>query len=551
MTPSAAAIDGRARGWRHFLAAALLTSVCCVPAVRIARASIKGVSQPYDLDQFRDLASAQAGVDGRWLSDPFYRTETIWYPPLLPWTIALASRVRHSAVAVTLVQAGPYLNALAPIALFTMVTRLFGPWPACIAVISLLYAPRHDDPPWATPSYSPWLFASNFGSGFFYLAVAACARALQRDSLRWWFASGVALGVVFLAHAAPAIVFGLVVASSTVTPLPRGLRRRIPPLAALAIVFVTAALVGAPLLWSIVGRYHLHVFNRAPAGWAWGAIADASSLVERSLNVRTALAAAGVGFLIRRVSSSVEARIVLAWLSAAGLLFAYGFARRAATWLPAALVPDFHFYFYLRAAGCVLTGVAVWEIAARAAAAAARKRDVPVGRVAASTALILAIGLAVFARLAFPAYRDGVAFGEDNAAARAATFAEFDTRVVSRLREQTPANAVVLASPSNSLVAVGPSGRAVVAVPAEFSNPYVPFEPRAEDQRRLLAALMAGDRAAFLDAAAARGVTHVLLGPQELAGLDAIGAFEPLQQLSRKGGFAIFAVRRPASRNGR
>src|SRR5215472_394476 len=186
MIPSASAIDVRARSLGHLVAAALVAAVCFAPAFRTARGSLTGISEPFDLDQFRDLASAQASADGHWVSDPFYSGETIWYPPLLPWTIAVVSRARHTPVAVALVQAGPYLNALAPIALFVLVTTLFGPWPACVAVVFLLYAAPHRDPPWATPSYSPWLFAANFASGLFYLSLMLYAHTLRSQRLRWW-----------------------------------------------------------------------------------------------------------------------------------------------------------------------------------------------------------------------------------------------------------------------------------------------------------------------------------------------------------------------------
>jgi hypothetical protein len=176
------------------------------------------------------------------------------------------------------------------------------------------------------------------------------------------------------------------------------------------------------------------------------------------------------------------------------------------------------------------------------AALAARAR-IPDGIIGGCAAAIVAVMVVAFAMAGFDGYRDGVAFGEANAAARLATFLQFDTELSTRLRAETSGDAVVLASPTNSLTGVAPAGRAVVAVPAEFSSPFVPFEPRARDQQRLFALLIARNRQAFADAAAARGVTHVVLGPQELAAFEERGAFEPLQELSRQGGFAIFAVR--------
>lgn len=549
MILTAGVLQQRARTWPHLLAACVVAVVCWIPAFNAARSSVKGLSEPYDLDQFRDLAAAQAVSDGRLLGDPFYAGETIWYNPLLPWTVASVSRLLGVRVATAMVQGGPYLNAIVPLALFGMVAVFFGPWPACIAVVSLLYGSPHNDPPWVTPGYSPWIFAPNIASGLFYLALVVCARAVRRDSAALWGVGGFALGTVFLAHTAPALVLGLAllavgITSATYEPHRVGW----PRVVSLLVLFGTAAVVAAPLLWSIVGRYRLHVVNAAPGAWVWTGVSSLSSVLRGAVNVRSAIAALGLVALIRRCRASMEARLVLAWAGAAFALLAYGFAQRSigGRILFSLPLPLFHFYFYLRAVGHVLIGVAVWEIVTWAVAATARAAQINPVVAETLAGTIPALLVIVLAVSSFGAYRRGPAFGEDLVAARQATFRQFDSNLTARLRTETPPNAIVLASPENSLIEVAPAGRRVVAVPAEFSNPYVPIDPRARDQARLLDSLLARDRPTFVALARLRGVTHVVLGPAELAAFDeGAGPFDPVRELSREGAFGILAVHLP------
>jgi hypothetical protein len=542
MIPDASVLQRNMRGWRHVVAAALVAVACYLPAVRLAVGSIRGISEPYDLDQFRDIAGAQAAADGRYLADPFYAGETIWYNPLLPWTVAGVSRLRSVNVAKAFVQAGPFLNLLAPIGMFVMVTILFGPWPALLAVISLLYLAPHDDPSWANPSYSPWLFVSTFTSGLFYLAVTVTDVAIRRGTRAWWCSAGIALGVVFMAHTAPALILGLMVLANVMTARAGQTGgSRASRLLALVLCFGAAVIVSAPLLWSIVGRYGLHIVNPEPAAWRWPALDSVSLVLHRSVGVSALLPVIGLIVTARRAGYHVEARVMVAWVAAALGLFGYGYVARApGTFLPSLPVPGFHFFFYLRAAGHVLVALGVWEILTTAAARVDRLASASIQALVASAAGVAAI---TAAGLGWHAYRDGRPFTAENGAARQMTFSQFESGLTSRLRGETPPGAVVLASPEYSLTEVAPSGRSVVAVPAAFSNPYVPFEPRTRDRDRLLAALMARDSRTFVALARARGVTHVVLGPVELFAFDQGGTFSAIEERSRQGRFALFAVR--------
>jgi hypothetical protein len=526
-------IDDRAFGPRYDLAAFLLALICALPAVVAGARAVQGITQPYDFDQFRDAASAQSIADGDFPDDPFYRGEQVWYNPLLPATVAAISRAAGAGAARTLVQAGPYLNAFGPIMLFVMTRALFGPWPALLALVSLLYAPPHGDPAWSTPSYSPWLFASNFASGFFYLGIWALHRATSRATKVAWAMAGLVLGLTFLAHTAPA----LILAGCALPEIRR--RGGESQLVGVAILFGVAFVVSAPFLASILGHYHLRIENRAPAEWTWAPIASVTVALHGSLSFKNLPGFAGLTLLALR--RSADAGWVRRWVL--GSLAGFGYAALlrfpAAGWLPP-LVPQFHFYFYLRAAGHVAAGVAVWTAIASLVAIARRGRP-QVCHAAAVAAACLAVA---FSRLSFEAFHQRPAFAGDRLVARRLTVAQDDTAVVDRLRRETPPNAVVLASPDLSLMQVGQADRAVVAVPREFSNPFVAYEPRAVDERALMSALILPDHQSFRRLTVRRGVTHVLLAPSEAALVDVAGANrDDVAVISTRAGYVLYAVR--------
>ena len=502
------------------------------------------------------MAAAQAIVDGRPLSDPAYRGETAWYNPLLPATIAFVSRVSGRPVAETLVQWGPVLNALGPVAFFVMAALLIGPWPALAAVIGLLYSPPYSDPPWVTPSYSPWVFPATFAAALFYAAVLVWTAAFERNSLRQWVLAGCTLGAVFLAHTAPALVIalggalgGTCAVASRVAAQRRSagagaLTSLAPYLVRLGLAGGCAALISLPFLWSIAWRYHLHIVNRAPTEWMWMPLASPAAVLRGSIGVRNGIAVLGAATLVDAARRHRGAAAILLWFVSALMLFSYGYLAR---WvgpdrLPPVL-PQFHFFFYMRAAGAIFFGVGAWTLLAASVSVvsrAARVRSAETRRVAAGAALCV---LMIFAWIGFHRYRLRDDFDTDRLAARRFTFEESVSRVRDRLRRETPTQAVILATPELSLRLVATAGRAVVAVPAPFSNPYVAFTPRADAQQAMIEAVMARDRERFVPLARASAVSYVLVGPRDLQTVDLSGGVPFLNEVSRRGGYAIFAVR--------
>jgi hypothetical protein len=543
------------------VSAAVAAAVCLSLAFVIARQAAVGLSMPYDMDHFREVAAAQALADGKGLVDPYYAGETLWYNPLLATTVALISKVSGLDVPTAYVQAGPWLTALAQLTFFAMAARLVGAWAAAIALAALIFGPPHDVPSWATPAVTVWAFPSTVASAFFYIALIVCWVAMGRRSPRWWIAAGGALGIVFLAHSAPAVILGLcaVAAAFIVGPgtdaqtadaarsEPPSLRDR---LVAVAVLMATALIVSLPLVYSIVGRYHLHIVNHESLDFLWGPLELArlpTVLREGLLSWRGALQIIGVGVLITRASRDRGARLVLYWLAAALLLLGYGYfqqivgVERARPFLP-----PHHFFFYVEAVGHVLTGVGAWAVVAGVIGALARRSPSWLARAEPVVSTLAGAGVVAWVVTAnYHAFAMRADFQEYRREAVGYTDEFARTQVLSRLRTETPANAIVLASDLNSYYRVAPAGRFVVSIPAVQSNPYVTQGGRDADQEVMLQALLRRDFGTFNQLADKYGVTNVLLGPDEAAQLDAGGpVLTELREMSRAGGYVILARRK-------
>jgi hypothetical protein len=185
---------------RH--AASLVVLACIAAALVPTVRATQGLNVPYDVDQFRDIAAAQAVADGHLLADPFYQHETIWYNPLLADVVAAMSKAGAVAVPRAHVIAGVVLNTAAVIGFFAAGAALCGEWAAVMALALMLFS-RAYVAVWVTPSLSPWLFTASFAATFFYSGLLACAWAPRRPAPWRWLVVGGLLGLTFLAHTAP------------------------------------------------------------------------------------------------------------------------------------------------------------------------------------------------------------------------------------------------------------------------------------------------------------------------------------------------------------
>lgn len=467
-------------------------------------ADIEGVG----IDLYRDVALAQTMLDRGYGPDPNYVGERTWYNPLVPSITAAVSAVTGADVPLVIVRVGAYANLLAPLTFALLATALLGPWRGVYALAGYLFLMSSTLPSWISATYSPWLMPVNFAQAPFYLTVLSFVRARQAPSRGRDVVTGALWGVTFLAHAAPALVFGLMVLAAAVADVrspaggPASAAR---VLRGVAVMIAVALLVSSPLLWTILGHYGLRTVHTQPGLYTAPLLGRELPTLLR-LHLTAPILVAGVGgvMLWRQPPSPLRSTMFLWFGAAASLLVAaYGaLAIRLVTGRVVPIpVPSFHFFFYLKAAGGVLFAIGVVALADAVGRLPALARLTPRVRAHALCLLLLLAGA--------PSYLARPDFGVARRDAQA-TMQSDEVRVAEWLRTHRQPADVVLASEFDAAVIAAPSGMRVVAAFNTFSNPYVDWEARARDRDQLFAALDAGDSAGVTRLADRYGVTYAI-----------------------------------------
>jgi hypothetical protein len=507
--------------FRPELIALILLAFAVVPGVR----TTADLSWPGDQDLWRDIAQAQTFADGDWWADPQYRGESIWYNPLVPSIVAIMGRVTRQPIPWLYTRLGAYLNLLAPLGLYLLVALLIDRWVAVGAVLAFLFvAPPTNEPSWAVGTYSPWLFAANFAQGGMYLTLAAYVLALRRTSTRRWAAVGGLLGVTFLAHTAPAMMAGGIIALHTIVRLIRERERR-SALMALGAIIIAALIVSAPLTLSIVGRYGLHVLNPAPTNWAYEPLTlrNFEAFIQGNfINRAWYMLVVVVGLIATGRNRRAERSLVALWLiiTLAFLVYHYvrQLAKRDGVILPT-IIPGFHFLMYFRVAQSILLGAGVMALGALAvhpgSVIPSRARNLlrrwpqsgpwqrfltSFGMTPTQSGWARGLSLTILAGMlitAYPAYLNS----DDLTGQR------IDAEQVSRdtdriaayqwVRANTQPQDVFLAGDGVGTFVISPAGRKLIAGDSVFVSPYVDWAARNADREALWAALEARGEAAF------------------------------------------------------
>ncbi len=507
------------------LVPALLVLASCGLALAQGLTTTRGLRWPFDEDLFRDIAQAQTMADGGWLSDPFYLGESLWYNPLVPAAIAVGSKILGVPPNEASLRLGPWLGLVGPLAFFVLVAALIGRWGAVAALLLFIFVTPGHLPALQCATYSPWPFAAQVAQGPFFLGLAALVAALARPGFGRFVLVGVCLGLTFLAHTGPALLLGAI--SGTLLLLgPSGpganVVRRLIWLSAL---IGSALTVASPLLWSILGRYHLKVLNPEPGAYVWRGTGleslEAILVGALARPVLVGLVLLGVGELMMgrpQVSQRPEGRrVILAWIAWGTALLAYalvqpGLADRGLSLPP--LVPAFHFWALLGALASLLAADAIAWLGSRLASLWRTKAS---RQTSVSVAVTLGLGLAM-AAAHYPSWRTRWEFTQ---ARRVADFhGSCADRVAAHewVRGFTRRNDVFLAEHDPGLRVVATAGRKLVAVDSGFSSPFVLLQPRTEAAERMLAALHPGGHETFHPLAVAYRVNYVLYqrrGPDE------------------------------------
>lgn len=496
--------------------------------------AVRGLTWPYDVDGLRDIAIAQAIRDGRSpLADPLYQGHAAWYSPLVPAIVALVAAVTGGNVPVTHVQAGAWLNALAPIAFFFCARVLVGVWPALAATCAFLFLPGRP-PAWASATYSPWLFPALFAQALLYAGLAFWTTTLDRAKPYRLVLSGLILALTFLAHSGAAALLGgimMITAWSAGGFRPTPVRR----LTALVVPPLVAIAVSLPFLLPLALQYGLRVVNRVPGTWIHEATqpeAIVAGLSRPGAWLHLALVALGLWWIANRVRATPKI-VLTAWPVVAAFLYGYSVLAQRFEW--PAIVPAYHFYFMLRGWKWVVFGcglIAVVDVVVRRWNARGR-HPIPAEAAYAGIVILLAAGV-------YPRYLGREAF--KNARTLSQQLAVDEERGLHGwMREHTDPTSVFLASDNDALTLVGPAGRSVVCVASSFSNPYVDHMVRATARDRMFHALVDGDGEAFDRLRREFGVTHVLARDRQVDSLRLHP--ELVREAFSAGSVTVFEVR--------
>jgi hypothetical protein len=315
-----------------------------------------------------------------------------------------------------------------------------------------------------------------------------------------------------LAHSAPAIVLALLLTSFFVRDaLAAGSRAEASfSLSRFVQLGVVTMVVAAPLLWSIVWRYHLHVRNPAPMLFNWFAESpDSRSQLAYDYAWPPRLIAALVGLyaVVKRSDEPTSERrdarwLLTAWLCIALLLL--GYMEWASARGSTAMLPVYHFMIYVKACEAILAGVGVVAFLGGFARLVFRRgSDDRLPWVVSFVCVLLTAG--VFSR-----YRSSFEFGGMRAFGLGAARHGATHALYRWLLDHTKPHDVVLADVGLVRFAVSPAGRKVVVHEDIFSNPYVDFAQRKAAQEAMLRALSENRPADFFALADAYHVTHVV-----------------------------------------
>lgn len=476
------------------------------------RRTTAGLDWPFDLDLYRDIGQAESVLQGRLFADVNYRGEVGWYNPLLSWILAATAKVTGASVATIATQGGVVLNLLAPIAFTVVVRRWFGRLAAGFGLVAYVFLLCGEWPSWAVVTYSPWLFQANFAQGVFFLGLLALPGAIDGDRARPALVFGALLGLVALAHTAPALIllatFLVVVAWRTwseVRPMVTALRR-------IALVGVAAVVVASPFLVPLVVKYQFRIRNQDPSSWVWPDLSpDAVFDFAGRFAFRWPIAVVVVGSIAwwfqRRRGADVRLAALTAWTVIAAVALVLAVYSSSA--LPGAeaiphVVPSYHFLRYVTAALAVWFGIA--------AAALVRMLATVVGHRSIATPLVATVLAGVMILVALPTWRTRFELraSRDHALYLSGSMGEL---AVSRwISTSTDQDDVILYDlDAGEALMVGPvGGRTTVAVAPVFSNPYVDWEPRSAAAAAMIGSVASCSRPGPPDLFAQYGVTHLV-----------------------------------------
>jgi hypothetical protein len=520
-SPGSPALRERTAIWISFL---VLLAIAFFQCLRTTHDLI----WPFDVDFDRDMSFVQGTLDGQYGMDPSYLHEHLWYSPLLFLLETWIVKLTGAPVSVVLVRAGAWLNILGPICFFWMCRRLFDWRIALAASLSYLFLASGKILLVIGATYTPWLYPSSFMLFAFYIDILLCYWAFSTGKYAAFALLGLATGITFLGHAAPAVIIVLIMVALQVGNMLKNKTQFKTYLIQGIIAFIFFCIAAAPIFYYILGKYHLHIINREPSEYTEGLfyINNLWGLVKANLTVGFIVAIIGLVYFYRTFPKNLVRRIIAYWLIISVGLYLYasivsGLDHKYGIKLPA-MVPSFHYFMYIKAIQSVFFGFGLVFLLS------------PLHKYWAVLIPILALAV-------FPWYikREDFTIGREKSLAK-----QNNTDAVAVydfiLHNLTP-DKVVLCEKDPSLFPVMPAGRKMVSNAYTFSNPYVDFEKREADREAMLTAIQTGQQQQLQKLLSEYGVDYILLSSKALAAMQA-GAAVPGHVVLRNGSYTLYAL---------
>lgn len=526
---------------------AVAVAFMIVLAFRAGREATHDLTWTPYVDMNRDASFVHSIQEGHYGEDPLYRDEVLWFTPLLFAIEAVLTDITGLPVNTLQATAGAFLNLLVPVAFFLFVRRLFGPTVALVSLTVQLFLVPGQEPGWAVASYSPWLLPVNFFQAFFYLELLLVFAAIRSPSWWKWALAGTGAGLLFMGHAAPALLAVLVIAvylvQRSITIWRNEGIRHCGPVTGHALAAGAAfLLISLPLTWYVVGVYGLDQVNRVPASYTYYILAFRNLPLFLYHNLNAAILLGLLGLLLLVFSKSSTARWMVMTITLLCLvlgLYVYLSVLLHSThgleW-PTGF-PSFHFYVYLKAmlsigAGIVVVRSLEWVLQ-RWGIAADRRTTMQAH---------IVVGLCVLTTImAYPAY----AHRPDLEVTRQRCLIRIEdadaTDMYERMRALQGWDAVTLCPEDLSMWIVMASARRTVATNSSMANPYVPPAPREEARDAMMAALTVPDpRMEHL--LEEYHVSHLLVRTADLAEMPHLHEWFP-KEVHRNDNYVLYARR--------
>ena len=502
-----------------------------------------------DGDFYRDMACVQGILEGHFGKDPNYLGEYLWYNPLLVTIEALIVKISGLPMNDVVMQGGTYLNLLGPIAFFIMVSVLFDLKIAIASALSYLFLASGNIPGFDAATYSPWLYPVCFNQFLFYLNVVLCYKAFSTQKYFWFILLGTSIGINFLGHTAPAVLMILILISIQSGNIFKAVKEQeyqslkkyvLQGIAA----FVPFLIASFPLLYFIVGKYHLQFKNRFPFEYVDTIFSSHNFLDMIKVNISISFIISIVGFIwfYKNFHELLIRKIILNWCFIAIIMYVYSSIvasadRHYGIHLPGT-VPSFHYFYYLKAVQSVFFGLGFIFLIQTVYQWIRNKISLTKNYL--DPAIIFAVLL--YAAINLPSYTSRY------------DFVFFREQILIKEKEQDridayhyivqniPSDKVILCEEGGpSLFPVMPTGRKMVSIGISYSNPYVDFFKREGDRNDMILFLKTGQPVSAKNLFDKYKVSFILLSNIEIKKQDALQTMLA-QPVYKNNLYTLFAV---------